>query len=82
MPYEECKAQTGRLNTFLHGEKTICVRNEKGKGIYIGDLGGPLVSKGLLVGIASWFTGLNGKPDVYTAISPYKLWIQSLIHQH
>lgn len=83
MPYDECEEKTGRLGQFLHGEKTICTRNEKDQGIYKGDLGSPLVDEaGQLVGIASWFTGLKGKPDVYTAIAAYESWIQSLIQQH
>lgn len=83
MSYEECLVKTGRLSVFLHGERTICTRNEKGHGIHKGDLGSPLVSQaGYLVGIASWFTGDTEKPDVYTAVASYESWIQSFIQQY
>ena len=85
MPLAECEVETGRLSKYLHGEKTICTRNEEAEdGITKGDLGSALVSgSGRLVGIASWFTGgLGGKPHVYTAIASHESWIQSLIEEH
>lgn len=83
MPYDECKTKTAHLSKFLHGEQTICIRNEGDGGIYKGDIGSPLVSSaGQLVGIASWFSGDAGKPDIYTAIAPYKSWILSLVQEH
>lgn len=83
MSIKECYFKTGRLSAFLNGEKTICTRNDAGQGIYRGDLGSPLVSiSGHLVGIASWFTGVDGMPDVYTSIFAYRSWILSMIKLH
>lgn len=61
----------------------ICTINPVGRGICRGDLGGPLIGNGdELMGIASWHLECaDGKPDVYTAISPFIDWITDTIEE-
>lgn len=44
-----------------------------------GDTGGPLVSDGMLIGLASWGYGCAeyGYPGVYTSISAVRSWIDA-----
>ncbi|KAG5670595.1 hypothetical protein PVAND_000846 [Polypedilum vanderplanki] len=51
-----------------------------GSGICTSDVGGPLILNANLVGIASWHALPCGdsRPDVYTRISHYRSWINSV----
>lgn len=76
-------SQASGLNDKMH----ICTdKSDEGHGICLGDSGGPLVmtnSKHLLVqiGVVSYFMGEcndDSLPSVYTRISSYKEWIDSV----
>ena len=60
----------------------ICAGNpQDGKGICLGDAGGPLVcevdGKAALTGIASWGFGCGeGNPDVYSRVTKVLSWIK------
>ena len=60
-------------------DMNFCTQNERGEGFCTSDLGGPLVSNGRLIGIASWNHPCGtGVRDVYVRISHYRLWIGSI----
>lgn len=60
---------------------TICTQTPVGKGVCMGDSGGPLTAYGTqVIGIVSYGTPCAlGYPDVYTSVYDHRVWIQSQI---
>lgn len=60
----------------LRDSNKFCTSSPRGEGICIGDNGSPLVSSGVLIGIASWSSYCaDGLPDVYTNVYAHSAWI-------
>ncbi|CAG9807751.1 unnamed protein product [Chironomus riparius] len=60
-------------------DMNFCTNNGGGEGFCTSDLGGPLVSNGQLIGIASWNHPCGtGWWDVYARVSHYRLWIGAI----
>jgi len=74
----DCKRAYGSL--FIT-ERMICAANQSGnKGSCVGDLGGPLVADGKLIGIASWQHGCGypNYPDGYTNVAKVRSFIKDV----
>lgn len=63
-------------------EGMICAGTTN-KGICAGDIGGPLVVNGQLIGVASWTIGCGSWrfPGVFTRVSHYANWLQRTISE-
>lgn len=83
----DCIRQLITISIHLNGNKTICTSSDSDRGRnYDRSLGSALVSRSnKLIGIALRLNGnllmKNDKiaPNIYTAIFPYKEWIQTTI---
>uniref|UniRef100_B5U6Y3 Serine protease sp-Eoc49 n=1 Tax=Echis ocellatus TaxID=99586 RepID=VSP_ECHOC len=78
--YSVCRAAFGRLPAQ---SRTLCAGILRG-GIdtCLGDSGGPLICNGQIQGIVSWGAEVCAKPHapgLYTKVSDYTDWIQSII---
>lgn len=61
-------------------ERMICAGDmEGGKGICIGDSGGPMMVNGVVIGITSWGLGCarSGYPGVFTRVPYFREWIDA-----
>ncbi|XP_011205130.2 serine protease SP24D [Bactrocera dorsalis] len=69
---KQCARIAGPLNPGIQ-----CLSKEKSNGFCDGDDGGPAVHKGVLIGIASYYSDGCGSasPDGYTKISYYREWL-------
>nr|P0CG03.1 RecName: Full=Thrombin-like enzyme bhalternin; Short=SVTLE; AltName: Full=Fibrinogen-clotting enzyme; AltName: Full=Snake venom serine protease; Short=SVSP; Flags: Precursor [Bothrops alternatus] len=80
LDYEVCREAHGGLPAT---SRTLCAGIlEGGKDSCQGDSGGPLICNGQFQGILSWGVhpcGQPHKPGVYTKVSDYSEWIQSII---
>uniref|UniRef100_A0A0A1XE27 Serine protease SP24D n=1 Tax=Zeugodacus cucurbitae TaxID=28588 RepID=A0A0A1XE27_ZEUCU len=73
LSYEECARVNGPVNYGIQ-----CLEKSENNGFCDGDDGGPAVHKGVLIGIASYYSGVCGSsstPDGYTKISYYRKWL-------
>jgi len=70
-----------RSNAAKVFESSLCAQSEQTGGACMGDSGGPLVGpNNVLIAIASWGVPCSmGYPDVYTRISYFHDWIDSVI---
>lgn len=79
VPYETCEAVLG--DSPLHPTNVCTGPLSGGTSACSGDSGGPLDQNGELVGIVSWGMipcGSVGAPSVYTKVSSYIHWINSI----
>lgn len=67
---ERCEEETKREIK----ESQICAYAGDARGVCKGDVGGPLVANGKLIGVVSWSAG--GNPGVYTNVSAFVEWIR------
>lgn len=60
---------------------TLCAGGQRGRGACVGDNGGPLVHKSLLIGINSWGDRCaeRGLPDVYVRVAHFAEWIRKYV---
>ncbi|XP_032671105.1 serine protease 53-like [Odontomachus brunneus] len=72
LSYDEC--QEDHPSTSF---KQICTYNSYGKGLCMGDSGGPLIFNDQLVGVVSWgIPCAVGRTDVFTSVYYYRDWIR------
>ncbi|XP_011177382.1 serine protease SP24D [Zeugodacus cucurbitae] len=73
---EQCARLVGILNPGVQ-----CISKAEDKGFCDGDDGGPAIYKGVLIGVASYYTDGCGstRPDGFTKISYYRSWLQETI---
>ncbi|GJQ83510.1 hypothetical protein Trydic_g15634, partial [Trypoxylus dichotomus] len=86
LQYLQTRTISGYVCRFISGgdASQICTWNSLAQGVCYGDSGGPLVANGNLIGIVSY--GMlacgSGIPSVYTRVSYFKGWIQSIIDKN
>ncbi|XP_014295151.2 chymotrypsin-1-like [Microplitis demolitor] len=71
----------------MHGKAIypcqICVFNGAGRGVCVGDSGGPLTYEGQVFGIASWVAPCAlGYPDVFTRVHYFVPWINDIMRRY
>lgn len=77
---KSCARQHSALNSAMIYDASICTFPQKNEGLCMGDSGGPLVKDGQLIGIVSWgIPCARGRPDVFTRVSAFALWVQNTI---
>ncbi|XP_011310434.1 chymotrypsin-2-like [Fopius arisanus] len=76
----ECARMHG--NQIFPGQ--LCATRTRGTGICFGDSGGPLISNGEIIGIASFVKGgcASQYPDVFTHVYLYLPWIQEVLARY
>lgn len=69
---EQCARIGGPVNPGVQ-----CLSKSRNNGFCDGDDGGPAVHKGVLIGIASYYSNNCGSdsPDGYTKVSYYRKWL-------
>ncbi|ETL50564.1 hypothetical protein L916_00216, partial [Phytophthora nicotianae] len=78
IPDDECSKYA------IDTDVTLCAGTERGKGFCSGDNGAPLISKGVVVGIASTFPGeandCGELPGMYTRVSHVLDYINDVVN--
>ncbi|EAT40329.1 AAEL007938-PA [Aedes aegypti] len=71
-----CRSRHSAANSARVFDNTICTLSPVGRGMCMGDAGGPLVHGGLQHGIVSWGIPCGlGSPDVFARTSSHINWI-------
>ncbi|XP_011690276.1 PREDICTED: uncharacterized protein LOC105451493 [Wasmannia auropunctata] len=74
------KCQDSHYEMPLTGSH-LCTINRYGIGACSGDSGGPLISKGVQIGVTSWVLPCaRGEPDVYTDVYYHRNFIQQALY--
>lgn len=76
--YEECTDKIESKYMRFIKAPTICALAEKHAGTSKGDTGCPLFMNDKLIGIVRINSCGSAKPDVFTRLSPYTSWIESI----
>lgn len=76
MDNDECRDRAGHFWDLVTNT-TLCAASRPGYGACFGDSGGALVSRGKLIGIASWVSSAcgSGGPIGFTRISTLLNWV-------
>lgn len=75
---EKClEMHTPQEQTLIHNSTFCTFTNTKTRACF-GDSGGPFVIDNNSVGINSWGTIRNGRPNFFTRISEFTQWIENL----
>lgn len=76
----DCRARHSGGSVSMVFDHKICTFIQAGQGICQGDAGGPLVSNGALIGVASWSVPCaRGVPDTFDRVSHHRSWILDVI---
>lgn len=80
MANDECRKHFGNSNDPTIYNGTLCTFGRWNHAATCkGDTGGPLISNGSLIGVASWgMCGGNGELDGFTRVSEFLNWIQEV----
>ena len=83
---EECQKIYSEVKPGMAFDSVICTKVAGGKDTCHGDSGGPLVvpdesNRAVITGITSWGHSCGKYPGVYTRVTSYLDWINSVMSQ-
>lgn len=82
MSNQACRRQMPEESRNNVYSRSLCGSNVAGRGVCLGDSGGPLIIDGKLVGVSTWGVKCAlGYPDVFTRVFPYRKWIADITNR-